>query len=209
MVWYKIVSLASLAICLISSSYHLARLIRLGNPKDFSHKAGNTKLAIRYSFTGAMNPTKKESAFLHLPTYTAGIIYHLGTFLSIALFFLILFNVSFHATLNKVIALMLAISSISGFGILVKRIVIKKLRNLSNIDDYISNFLVTIFQAVSAFALWGISIEAVYFITSTALLLYLPIGKLKHAIYFFAARYHLGFFYGWRGVWPPTKHKPA
>ena len=35
----------------------------------------------------------------------------------------------------------------------------------------------------------------------------MTVGKLKHVVYFFAARYHLGFFYGWRNVWPPHKTK--
>jgi hypothetical protein len=45
-----------------------------------------------------------------------------------------------------------------------------------------------------------------YFIAISLLFLYFPLGKLKHAIYFFAARYQLGFFYGWRGVWPPQNN---
>jgi len=44
-----------------------------------------------------------------------------------------------------------------------------------------------------------------YNITATILFLYLPFGKLKHVVYYFAARYHLGFFYGWRNTWPPRK----
>jgi hypothetical protein len=38
-------------------------------------------------------------------------------------------------------------------------------------------------------------------------MLYIPAGKLRHTVYFFAARYHLGYFFGWRGVWPPGKVK--
>ena len=35
----------------------------------------------------------------------------------------------------------------------------------------------------------------------------MPLGKLRHAVYYFAARYHLGFFYGWRNVWPNKENK--
>jgi hypothetical protein len=48
-----------------------------------------------------------------------------------------------------------------------------------------------------------------YFICAGLLFLYLPLGKLKHSLYFFAARYHLGFFYGWRGIWPVKNHEQA
>jgi len=209
MVWYKLISALAFVICIASILFHFLRLVKLGKPNDFSKRSGNTLRAIRYSFTGGMSPTKKESAFLHLPTYTAGIIYHLGTFLSIALFFLIFFNINFPFPLNMIIAIMLATSCINGLGIFVKRFVVKKLHELSNIDDYVSNLLVTVFQAVTALVVWGINMEIVYYLTASTLLLYLPIGKLKHAVYFFAARYQLGFFYGWRGVWPPKKHNPA
>ena len=114
--------------------------------------SGKERTAVAYSFTGAMSPLKKESAFLHLPTYSAGLIYH---------------------------------------------------RGLSSPDDYISNILVTIFQFTTALVILIPSCEPVYYFFTGLLLPYFPLGKLKHAVYFFAARYHLGVFFGHRNVWPP------
>jgi hypothetical protein len=201
MEWYIILSLISLATCLGNCAYHLFKLIKAGAPNDFSESIGDLPAALRYSFTGAMSPSKKESAFLHLPTYTAGIIFHLGTFLSIALFLYFLGQQVLPLAVRPFVAGLLAFSGIAGLGILLKRIVNKELRFLSNPDDYISNVLVTGFQLLSAY--YTLQPSIVYFIWASALLLYLPLGKLKHTIYFFAARYHLGFFYGRRGVWPP------
>ena len=42
-------------------------------------------------------------------------------------------------------------------------------------------------------------------LAAAALFFYLPLGKLKHLVYFFAARYQLGIFYGRRGVWPARR----
>lgn len=202
MVWYKVFAQISLLVCLIISAYHLVRLIRLGKPIDYSKKAGNPLEGIRYSFTAAMSPQKKESAYLHLPTYTAGIIYHLGTFLSIFVFILIILSAPINSVLTYVIFLFTVGSGISGVGILLKRLIVLKLRRLSNPDDYISNLLVTAFHFITGiYVAFGFG-ETGYYLSAAILLLYFPIGKLKHAIYFFAARYHLGFFYGWRGVWP-------
>jgi hypothetical protein len=136
-----------------------------------------------------------------LPTYAAGIIYHLGTFLSIILFFLFLFEFNFNAQINLLLSASLIIAGVCGLGILFKRMLKKGLRQLSNPDDYISNALVTGFQFITAINL--LYYTPLYFILVSILLLYLPVGKLKHSIFFFAARYHLGFFYGRRGVWPP------
>ena len=201
--WYIGLTYFSLAICLGSCLYHLIRLVSLGKPTDYSQKKGNIGAATRYSFTGAMSPVKKESAYLHLPTYTAGLLYHIGTFLSIFLFCLFLFKIVPQGWLQWGIIGFLMLTGLSGLGILIKRMIKKELKALSNPDDFISNILVTAFQFITALVLYNGQYFPVYFIIVSALLLYLPLGKLKHTIYFFAARYHLGFFYGWRGVWPP------
>jgi nitrate reductase gamma subunit len=193
----------SLIICLISLGYHLFRLISFGKPKDYSKPLGNAADAVCYAYIGAMDPAKKESAFLHLPTYTAGILYHLGTFLSCFLFILLLMKIVLFGWIIWMIAGFLIITGFSGLAILIKRIIKKELRAISNPDDYISNLLVTTAQLMTAFTLLNVRLIPAYFILESILLLYLPLGKLKHIVYFFAARYHLGFFYGWRGVWPP------
>lgn len=203
--WYHWLAIGSATICLLSCLIHGAKLIRYGAPKDYSRKSGDPGSAIRYSITGAMSPTKKESAFLHLPTYTAGLLYHMGTFLSLFLFVLFLFGTYPTGMLMYIASIIVGIAGLSGLGILIKRISKQQLRALSNPDDYISNFLVSAVQILTALVLINHAYEAVYFIGISLLFLYLPLGKLKHAVYFFAARYHLGFFYGWRGVWPP-KH---
>ena len=207
MPWYEWFVLISLSICILNCIYHTYTVIKLGNPPEYARKAGHTGKAVRYSFTGAMSPKLKESAYLHMPTYTAGIIYHLGTFLAIILFFIILTNIPIAAWLTMGMAGWLIISVISGTAILIKRISKKELRSLSNPDDYISNILVTLFQLTTALVLLFNDTRMWYFTVTALLLLYFPLGKLKHAIYFFAARYHLGYFYGWRGVWPPKPVK--
>jgi hypothetical protein len=201
--WYHYAALASLGVCLAAMSFHMFRLIRLGKPADFAPAAGKTMPAMIYSFTGAMSPAKKESAFLHLPTYAAGILYHLGTFLSIILFFVILVQCPVDGVFSVLLSVFLIITGFCGIGILVKRMIKKTLRNLSNPDDYISNILVTLFQLTTSLVLLLPEAGPGYFILTSMLLLYFPVGKLRHAIYFFAARYHLGLFYGRRGVWPP------
>ena len=200
---YMVLAVFSLMICLGSLGYHFFRLIRLGKPKEYSKQMGNTSAAIRYAYTGAMNPAKKESAFLNLPTYTAGILYHLGTFLSLFLFILFLFKIEPFGLIRWMIAGFLIISGLSGMAILIKRMTKKELRALSNPDDFISNLLVTLVQLMTASVLLNVRLFPAYFILVSIFLLYLPLGKLKHTLYFFAARYHLGLFYGWRGVWPP------
>ncbi|MBP5412833.1 MAG: hypothetical protein J6Y47_06245 [Bacteroidales bacterium] len=206
MYWYQYLSLAALVLFAAVMLWHFLRLIREGNPKDFSKKTGNLAKAEAYAYTTAMMPNHKETAYLHIPTFTAGALFHLGTFLSILLF-VVFFFISpdlFPLWLVYVLNACLLISASCGIGLLIKRIVVKKMRNLSHLDDYLSNFLTTLFQLFTIIYLMLPHVFAsVYYIEVSILLLYMPVGKLRHVLYFFAARYHLGRFYGWRNVWPP------
>ena len=201
--WYQWMALGSAAFCMAACGLSALQLIRKGRPDDLSQRRGTIGPAVRYAFTGAMSPVKKESAYLHLPTYTAGIVFHLGTFLSLALFPFLLSGMSAGGDAGKVIAGLLLISGLSGLGIFIKRASLPRLRHLSNPDDYISNLLVSFAHLATAGMLVYEPMAPAYFLLFSLLFLYLPVGKLRHTVYFFAARYHLGFFYGWRGIWPP------
>jgi hypothetical protein len=238
LLWYQWTALIALGICLFILLLHFIRLISLGKPKDLSRPSGSTTKGIFFAFTRAMSPARKESAYLHLPTYTAGLLYHLGTFFSMFLFF---FIITGHYPGGWPVYFMIAflvMTSFSGSAILIKRIIRKELRFISNPDDFISNFLVTLFQILTITVLfltvlqsysptvlqsyhptvlqsyrptvlqsYSPAILLIYYIEYTVMMLYIPIGKLRHTIYFFAARYHLGFFFGRRGVWPSGKIK--
>jgi nitrate reductase gamma subunit len=231
MIYFIHASYAAFLFCVTMLLIHFFKLIKRGAPKDLSEKSGSVAAGVFYANTGAMSPVQKESAYKHLPTYTAGILFHIGSFLAFSCFIFLFFdeiityfasNFFFqHTFISLFIALSLWASSFFGIGLIIKRIVSKKLRPISNIDDYFSTIIVTMFQIHSAllFTLYAYddwfhkyfshdahnAVIATYFLVATWLFLYLPFGKLKHIVYYFAARYHLGFFYGRRGTWPPPK----
>jgi len=229
--YFIYVSYIALLFCLTMCFTHFLRLIKLGAPKDLSEKSGNVAAGVLYSNTKAMSPKGKESAYKHLPTFTAGVLLHIGSFIALLCFIILIFDLftsnavsSFffqHTLISSLVVLCLLVSSCCGTGLIIKRLVSKKLRPISNADDYISTGLVTLFHLVSAllfvaYAFHGnfhqyfspethSAIVCAYFFAATLLFLYLPFGKLRHVVYYFAARYHLGFFYGRRGTWPPEK----
>lgn len=215
MTWYQYLGLACLLICIGACTWHFFRLIRLGKPKDLSKKSGSVFRAEAYSYTVAMLPKQKESVYLHFPTFIAGMLFHTGTFISLFLFIVFFFvdpellrEWFIFALAELLVSLFLAVSAVSGISLFFKRLFLKKIRTLSTLDDYLSNFLTTLFQVFTAFYLiFPNEAATYYYIFASMLLLYLPVGKLRHAVYFFAARYQLGFFYGWRNSWPPKKQK--
>ena len=105
---------------------------------DLRFPSGSIRDGVIYSFTSAMSPFEKESAFMHLPTYVAGIIFHIGTFLSFpVLLTLIIYPKAFieSALLSSLGGVVFSAGAISGLAILIKRIVKKELRSISGPED--------------------------------------------------------------------------
>jgi hypothetical protein len=193
--------LGGFGIFLLLSLAELRRVLPAGRSGDLAARRGRTAPAVLYSLTGAMLPWKKETARLHIPVYALGIIYHLGTFSGFILLILLFFRVSLPAAIAGLSMAVLAAGALCGLALLVRRIASPTLRYFSGPDDYASNALVTAFQALTALALRYPGITGAGFILAAILLIYIPLGKLRHAIYFVPARLYLGLFYGRRGVW--------
>jgi hypothetical protein len=190
-----------------------------GKRKLFAKAAGGANSVRRgaiYAFTSGMLPWAKESVRENLISYALGVAYHLGIFASFALlarFIICAFGRSFvfhlpHAVIalaQTLIVLSLCLGVIGGVSLLVKRAVNPVLRGISCPDDYISNILAT---AAAALALashltpraW---LTQAWLITGIILLVYIPMGKMRHCLFFFITRYNLGAFFGRRGCMPP------
>jgi hypothetical protein len=209
MLWIQWITLSIFGWVLVYFIGLLIRLVRIGAPIDHATAAGSTREGILYAYTNAMLPTHKSSAYHHLPSFSLGVLFHIGTFLSFALLILSFFpflpqSLSSSTVLSYLLFFILFFTSVSGIILFVKRIINPNLRALSCADDFISNGLTTLFQiGACLYCMAPLHVHTVYFynIIASLLMLYMPVGKLKHVIYFFAARYQIGFFYGRRGVW--------
>jgi hypothetical protein len=79
------------------------------------------------------------------------------------------------------------------------------LRGLSVPDDHFAVWLVTIFIASSALAMWSTSFLVPFYIITAVTLIYMPLGKIRHCLYFFFSRIFYGKFFGRRAVFPHPK----
>ncbi|MCR4964030.1 MAG: hypothetical protein K6A41_00060 [Bacteroidales bacterium] len=207
------IALAAVLFCICGLLSFFIKIVKLGKPNDLSEKSGDVTKGVIYANTKAMMPQNKESAFLHLPEYAAGILFHIGSFMSLLVFVLSFFPffnrwIGGDDKIHYLIALLPLIGCICGYILLVRRAVVKEMSSWSTLDDYISNFLTSTFQLMTLLYLvfpCSKAINILYYIACILLLCYMPFGKLRHVVYYFAARFHLGFFYGWRNVWPPKK----
>ncbi|MBO7647155.1 MAG: hypothetical protein J6S56_03555 [Bacteroidales bacterium] len=207
------IALAAVLFCICGLLTFFIKIVRLGKPKDLSEKSGDVAAGVVYANTKAMMPQNKESAFLHLPEYAAGMLFHIGSFMSLLVFVLSFFPffnnwICGPDKIHYLIALFPLAGCICGYILLLRRYLTAEMRSWSNIDDYLANFLTSTFQLMTLlFLIWPAyrAIVILYYVACILLFCYMPFGKLRHVVYYFAARYHLGFFYGWRNVWPPKE----
>lgn len=195
------------AVFILSAFYQVMLVTLRGKNDEWSAARGSVREGMIYSLTGAMAPWKKETAFLHLPTYGAGIVYHIGSFVAFGWLAIHCFGIGIPAWIRIISIAVFLASVVSGAGILLKRFINPRLQKLSVPDDYFSNGLVTGFQIVSLLVLLRKVETQVLFFYAGLLFLYIPVGKLRHVIFFFIARLYLGRYYGKRGIWPPSRNR--
>ena len=166
----------------------------------FAVPRGSEGAGIRYAFTTAFLPWAKESAGGHLPTYLAGIVYHAGIFAMLARLLLTLFPFHVPRVVAAALAALFGGALACGLGLLAKRRVTPQLRAISAPDDLIANLLVDATLAGALAASVAPGAVPLFQLLGAALLLYVPLGKLRHMVFLVTSRRLWGQYYGRRGV---------
>jgi len=181
--------------CAVLLGAQLLRARAYGRKPLFAPAAGSAGAGVRYAFTGALLPRAKESVRRNPATYAAGVLLHAG----LAAAFLLLF------TPVRVLAAPALAGACAGAALLVKRALTPHLRGLSSADDFLANGLATGFAAVAGLSVLVPGTAPLLPWAGAALLFYVPLGKLRHCVFFFLSRWHLGAFFGRRGTFPTAQ----
>jgi hypothetical protein len=150
-----------------------------------------------------MLPTAKESAREHPAVYSAGVAYHAGTFAALALVALAVAGAPPGGPIALALRALALVGAVAGATLFLRRALSPRLRAISVPDDFVANGLTTLLAALAAARGAGPRGDVALALAAIALLLYLPVGKIRHCVFFFATRYHSGHFFGRRGVLPP------
>jgi hypothetical protein len=169
----------------------------------FSKPSGDPAQGVLYAFTKGMAPWAKESVRMNLPSYMAGVAFHAGVFTAFGLLLAAIIGLTLPAFLVLMARVLTLGGAIGGFSLLGKRILKPQLRGLSCPDDFVSNLLSSLFVALAFAHTFSPSLERLWMGEAVLLLLYAPLGKIRHCLFFFTTRYHLGAFFGRRGTFPP------
>jgi hypothetical protein len=168
-----------------------------------STPAGDPAKGVVYAFTKGMVPWAKESVRMNLPSYVAGMAFHTGVFTAFGLLVAALARLELPAFLVFLARVLTAAGAIGGFSLLAKRAIKPQLRGLSSPDDFVSNLLSSLFVALACAQTFRPALDGIWMAEAVLLLLYAPLGKIRHCLFFFTTRYHLGAFFGRRGTFPP------
>jgi hypothetical protein len=173
-------------------------------PESHAPAAGAASRGVLYGFTGAMVPSRKESATRYPVSFAAGILLHLGVAASFLTVLLAVLSPPDELPFGRlVLAPAAGVGLAAGLSLLVKRVASADLREISLPDDYAASLALAVFlSGTLAFWLEVLPADALG-ILAAILLLYLPLGKLRHVVFFFLARADFSARLGFRGVFPP------
>ena len=94
---------------------------------------------------------------------------------------------------------------LSALYLFCRRFTSENLRVMSSPDDYVASLATCGLLVITGITCMGFDNVVFCLIYSALFFFYLPFGKLRHAVFFFAARDDLGRRLGYRGVYPPAK----
>jgi hypothetical protein len=189
-------------LAVISLTWLVISTFRFGKKPLYAKETDQQDGSLRYMFGRGMLPWEKESAILHPVTYTAGIIYHLGTFAALAYLIVRLSGWVAPVPATWTIRALMLAGLICGLGLLLKRARSPLMGPISNLDDYLSNLFVDSFILLAVLDSFSGSFQPAFYVSAIILFLYMPVGKIRHCVFFFYSRILLGSFLGRRGAIP-------
>ncbi len=206
----EVIAILGLAVAVAGLALRWRDTARRAWPVDRSPAKGNPNQGVAYALTLGMMPWAKESTRQHAVAYMRGVAFHGGIFLGLAMLVISPIWPLLPALAHSVLAVVLGLGAFLGLAGIVMRAVEKNLSALSTADDYVSVALVSAFLAFEALALWSAPFTPAMYVVAGIMLAYIPLGKIRHCLYFFFSRIFFGRFFGQRGVMPhPVPYHPG
>lgn len=209
MVWLKLSIIFALILVTVIFIIYFFRIYHYYRPKPQPKPRGDVKKGKVYSLSLGLLPWEKESTRKHWPVYIIGIIYHSAIAFAFFRLVAILFNLNFFLNFfsNRPVMIFLFVGTVSGLSLFFRRLLKAELRQLSYPDDYAANLLVNLFLLNGAISIFFQKALIFFLLNAFFLILYLPLGKIRHCVFFIPSRLIFGQYYGLRGVLPPPFKK--
>ncbi len=195
-----LVSLAALVFCIAAFGWRWRNVQRLAPPRDLSRPKGEAGRGILYAFTLGMMPWAKESTRRHWVAYMRGIAFHVGIFAGLAALLASPWFTAIPFLIRALFGVVTGVGAVMGVAGGIMRITEHNLRAVSTPDDHTSVWLVSLFLAAMTAALIQLAFVPFMWITAAAMLLYAPLSKIRHCLFFYMGRLFYGLHIGRRGI---------
>lgn len=199
--------ISSFLFAIISLSILALKTFSFGKKTLYAKPRGDAKKGVLYAFGRGMLPWEKESSSKHLPTYVSGMLYHAGIFAALFYLLSLIFSLELSNLFIDLLQFLFFLGYLGGFTLLFKRIFLPTLRKISCPDDFAANIIVDLFLIFAFVHTYLARATPLFYLVAIVVFLYIPVGKIRHCIFFFYTRILFGLFYGRRGVLPPKIHK--
>ncbi len=177
-----------------------SQIQRLPFARDLSVPKDSAWHGVLYAFTLGMAPWSKESTRIHAVAYIRGILFHFGIFAGLAALLLSPWFDLIPTTIRLLLALLVGFGAIMGVAGGIMRLAEHNLRAISTKDDHAAVWLVSLFLAAMSLALFSSSFLPAMWVVAAVMLVYAPISKIRHCIYFYFGRLFYGLHVGRRGI---------
>jgi hypothetical protein len=201
----QIIAALALIFAVFAFGRRLQAFSQLARPEDRATPKGSLQSGVLYAYTLGMAPWSKESTRRHVIAYMRGVAFHAGIFLGLFILVASPWFGSVPQTVRIILGICTAAGALFGFAGLVARIVEPNLKALSTGDDYFAVLVVSLFLASEALWLIVPQAQVFFYLVSAAMLVYAPLGKIRHCFYFAFSRLFYGKFIGSRAVLPHSQ----
>jgi len=207
MFWLRLSLVVAFLFSLSIFIFYFFKIYHYYRPRAQARPRGEIKKGEIYALTIGLLPWEKESTRKHWPVYITGIIYHLA--IAVAFLRLLALLLNWRVLSGQLTFFFLLIGTSCGLALFFRRLLRPELRQLSLPDDYLANLLVDLFLLTGAVSILLPGAIIYFFLSGLILIFYLPLGKIRHCLFFIPSRLIFGHYYGLRGVLPPPKNSPG
>lgn len=201
----QIIAALALIFAIFAFGRRLQAFSQLTRPVDRAVPKGSLKSGMLYAYTLGMAPWSKESTRRHAIAYLRGVAFHAGIFLGLFILVASPWSGGVPQIVRIILGICTAAGALFGFAGLVSRFLEPNLKALSTGDDYFAVLVVSLFLASEALWLFVPQAQVFFYLVSAAMLVYAPLGKIRHCIYFAFSRLFYGKFVGSRAVLPHSQ----
>jgi nitrate reductase gamma subunit len=205
----QILAVAAALFCIGAFARRLQNFVRLAVPRDRSELKGNPNAGVAFALSLGMMPWAKESTRLHALAYLRGVGFHLAVALALVLFLGSPWLGLVPQGMRLGMVVLCGAGSLLALLGFASRFFEKNLKALSTPDDYFAILLVSLFLACAAAMLLLPGLLPLFYLASALVLIYMPLGKIRHCLYFVFSRLFYGRFFGRRGILPHNQQREA